>query len=565
MTITTAQPTPSSGSTTPRFTTRGPYLTITTAQPTPSSGSTTPRFTTRGPYVTITTAQTTPFTAAPMSPTPSLSTPRPIPTPNTNGFTPLTKTEPTPKTQTHPPLNTTMTTDRPTQTPTPNMKTNQTSPAISKPKQTTTPILYSTTPTAIIPPQTTGRQAEFELKMSFTINQDFTESLTDPTSADYMGLSQTISNAVDENYRKIMRGYIGVTITGFRSGSVITDFIIRTDNITSSVIQTANAGVATTLKQQNIPVDENSFRAAVIVDGFSDASHVFSGDEMILACEVLEQFKKFPANWKVNSTVIKNDNTKYTINTSPPRLIVQNVVERDSGEYECFVEDEIVVFIRKDNIVVRRAIVMLTRSRINVPCITENVEVECCVKPDGFPAMWTENGKKLEPVQESTVNGLKCYKHNYATNTQNDGCVTRSLICTMTVGERTFTQKAEINFFQGQSDCDDDVYGSGKQGSLSTTGCPEGYEGNRTARCDSNTWKLVEDNCVLSVIIDLKIQSEILTKDDVSDFVDRLSKVTKEQEEEIVDSPGNIVTIVEILANVANASEAVTQKVMAVS
>ncbi|KAG9347586.1 hypothetical protein JZ751_005156, partial [Albula glossodonta] len=195
-----------------------------------------------------------------------------------------------------------------------------------------------------------------------------------------------------------MRGYIGVTITGFRSGSVITDFIIGTDNITSSVIQTANARVTNTLAKQSLTVDENSFTAAINKDGFSGVNNVFSGSDMVLACDAPGRLKTFPAKWRVNSKEIKNNNTKYIINTSPPHLIVRNVVERDSGEYECEERDGIVVFLQKGNIEVRRAIVMLTRSRINVPCITENVEVECCVKPDGFPAMWTENDKKLEPV-----------------------------------------------------------------------------------------------------------------------------------------------------------------------
>ncbi|XP_036405519.1 mucin-17-like isoform X5 [Megalops cyprinoides] len=561
-------------------TTQEPNITVFTSPASTTFEATTSPLT--SPPSTTFEANTTVF-SSPASTTSEASTtpPRTIPTTQEPSTTPPPTTPTTPERNItfspNPPLTTS--TQAPSTTPSPTTSTTKEPtvppPTTKPPVVTSTPVTIVTTTTtattaATIPPVLTPPPTQspnsFELQVTFSIIQDFNTQLSDVTSEAYKTLKSVVEKAIDDNYRRNMKGYIGVTNILFRPGSVVTDFTVITENVSSSAVQNSNQEVATTLQKEGYKVDSQSFTAAVTVNRpFSKSlTPVLTGDDVTLTCVAPEGIVNVEGIWNVNGVTVSN-NAKYTISNSPARLTVRNVFERDAGTYECMLKDTVVVYRRKEDMQVLSAPqVMLSRSKINSRCGTNQVEVKCRVKstsPDlSFTVKWLKNDNSLTPVTESTENGFKCYGHNYTTLGE---CATVQLTCVVTVLQREYKRvPATLEFFNGAIACSNAVYGSGPVGATAEAACPPNQDGALIAECTANgEWKLLEDTCVFSVIKDLQTESEVLIEENLPTFVQVLSEASKEFEENIVNSTVTISTIVNILNTIADVSSTGVQRI----
>ncbi|XP_045917319.1 adhesion G-protein coupled receptor F1-like [Micropterus dolomieu] len=101
----------------------------------------------------------------------------------------------------------------------------------------------------------------------------------------------------------------------------------------------------------------------------------------------------------------------------------------------------------------------------------------------------------------------------------------------------------------------DPVYGSGTLNYVAEAPCEPNYVGTKTAVCGSDgQWGNKQDNCVLQIVQQLFQQSQDLNNNSFPRFLEKLSSATVNLTEQVVDSPGTINAIVQILNNVANVS-----------
>lgn len=67
----------------------------------------------------------------------------------------------------------------------------------------------------------------------------------------------------------------------------------------------------------------------------------------------------------------------------------------------------------------------------------------------------------------------------------------------------------DLLFISTAALCDDAQYGKGREGDKSTIGCKEGQEGSKTAVCKGGVWILEANNCIISTINEIFIESEV--------------------------------------------------------
>ncbi|XP_076027011.1 uncharacterized protein LOC143016523 isoform X2 [Genypterus blacodes] len=100
--------------------------------------------------------------------------------------------------------------------------------------------------------------------------------------------------------------------------------------------------------------------------------------------------------------------------------------------------------------------------------------------------------------------------------------------------------------------CTDPVLGDGVEGDITKTGCKQNEEGEKVSVCGEGKW-ITDDTCILKKIQELLETSKSLGNVNLPAFVGNVSDVTVELSEEVVSSVNNILGIVSILSNVANA------------
>lgn len=100
----------------------------------------------------------------------------------------------------------------------------------------------------------------------------------------------------------------------------------------------------------------------------------------------------------------------------------------------------------------------------------------------------------------------------------------------------------------------DPVFGNGTVDYTAEAPCEPNYVGAKTAVCKNNEWDDRQDNCILQVVQELLELSQNLNNNSLPRFLTQLSSDTVNLTEQVVNSPGTIKAIVQILNNVANVS-----------
>nr|XP_023692744.1 adhesion G protein-coupled receptor F5-like [Paramormyrops kingsleyae] len=397
--------------------------------------------------------------------------------------------------------------------------------------------------------------------MSFKILLTFDQDLANSSSLKFKSLKTEMEAILTANYKNL-NGFVRVYVIRFRSGSVITDFVLEANSVSPTEIATMNSKVAVDLQAQGYSVDRSSFGG--VVQGnqpfIKNYDIIYPGTTLQLTCVVPVTMQMETGSWSVNGLPVSN-NAKYSITNSPPTLTVQDMSGDDSGIYTFTMTQSTLTFTRTESISVTDVvppIIQLNMLATNVPCgANENIPLECCVTYyliKNITAKWMDGSVEIPSVQTTT--NMLCVSAAYPVPKQ---CNTKELTCQVIVKKasttQTFTDDVTLMFFSGATNCDDTTYGAGMNGNTATVLCPASFTGNRTAVCENGNWNLQEDNCVFSPIVTLALFSENLSSTNVSSFVNDLKTTTTSFKSSITQSSATISSIVNILDNTAKVSE----------
>ncbi|XP_048858221.1 adhesion G protein-coupled receptor F5-like [Brienomyrus brachyistius] len=437
---------------------------------------------------------------------------------------------------------------------------NSTTPAAKRP--TASPIATPIpTTSASVSPVTPSPNTEFTLLMSFKILLTFDQDLANSSSSKFKTLKKDIDAILTKNYQNL-NGFVAVYVLRFRSGSVITDFVLQTNSVNSNEIATSNSKVAVALQAQNYSVDPSSFSG--VIEGnqpfIKNYDIIYPGTTLQLTCVVPATMQMGSGSWSVNGLPVSN-NAKYSITNSPPTLTIQDMSIDDDGIYMFTMTQSIFTFTHKESISVTDVIppiIQLNMLATNVPCgANENIPLTCCVTYyllKNVTAKWMDGSVEIPSVQ--TITNMLCVSVAYPVPKQ---CDTKQLTCQVMVRKasttQTFTDDVTIMFFSGAPACNDITYGAGMNGNTSTVLCPASFTGNRTVVCENGIWNLQEDNCVFSPIVTLSLFSQNLSSTNVSSFVSDLKTTTTDFKSNITQSSATVSSIVNILGNVAKVAQ----------
>ncbi|KAJ8270638.1 hypothetical protein GJAV_G00117450 [Gymnothorax javanicus] len=397
---------------------------------------------------------------------------------------------------------------------------------------------------------TTPITAEFKLNMSFKItNKDFHQSLSIPSSQNYTVLEADIRTATENGYKNIT-GFVGISDINFKSGSVLTEYILGTKEVRTSQIDEGNQEVVRQLGTLGYAVDITSFTALLSENKFDDTLDLLvSGDDFTLNCNPTVDLPGQSAKWKRNDLEINNQ--KYAINNEKLSLTANNSLQIDSGNYKCCVTMGFFTFIRGQIITVNpEPTVYVEPSNKEIRSLCSSVvPLECCGNAPKFSLEWTNHSSK---PNEFTNNGC-IFKNSIC----QDGEETQISTCKMTFRKKTFKREVSVRFLEDDKNftCNE-PYGPGEEGENVEIFCEKGIDGIKTIQCENGTWMVVNSTCLIPEIKQLLLESETLEQQMIGSFLKRLNNVTKFFEEEVVISNENIFSLVETLNNVVNVTNA---------
>ncbi|XP_075315945.1 uncharacterized protein LOC142375689 [Odontesthes bonariensis] len=535
--------------------------TTSTATPTPTMNT----ITTTTPAPTMNTITT--VTSAPTIITTTTTTPAPTITKIT---TTTTTTTPAPTTATTPAPNITMATIT---IPSPTITTTTTvTPASTITTTTTTATITAATTTVSIT-RTTATSATttatdtlpaIDMNLSVTLDMEFTSDLNDNESAAYKKL-ESDTNAVFKKHYSSMDGFINVHVIGFRQGSVIIDFVVRTSNVVAAQLTEANKN----LKEAMNPI------APVIgsvITKYNSPTQVkiptltYSGGEMELICElgVINIGTITSSEWKFKGRKIRQGRLKVATSERQSTLTVSKVILADIGLYECTLKGTDFYLYQNGTVTdknIKPAPVVRLQNKINVVCKEETTEpLQCCVQSP-FQVEWL-NGSG--PIQSDPVEGTNCIKHYHKIQSCSGLEADKHTFTCSVRDPKDYKETTTMTVFKGVVTCDnEDMYGIGREGDRASIMCDEGQQGNKTAECQkTGDWKLVEDTCIVTKINELLIESQDLVKEEVKEFAANLSKTVQDEKTEISNSSATISTIVDIVNTIATVSTVVSKDVM---
>ncbi|KAM8831397.1 adhesion G protein-coupled receptor F5-like isoform 11-T11 [Spinachia spinachia] len=498
-----------------------------TTSTTNTTDSTTPVSTPTTFVTNSTTAFNTTSTTNPTDSTTPVSTPTTFVTNSTTAFNTTSTTNPTDSTT-------------PVSTPT-TFVTNSTTAFNTRPTTNTIVSLtaFNTTPTT----NTTGLNVEMSIELDTTFNNNLNNKLSD----EYKTLESRINRVLVNQYAEIT-GFLGVSVTGFSEGSVITEFTVQTTNIIVDEVAAANEELVNAM-EAIAPVIGSvtaTFNSNIPVKLINPAA-IFTGQTIQLMCEVSDDLNIEEISgsiWKFNEREINTNQILFSGSTSI--LKVNNVVLLDIGIYECTLTGGIISYSQKRAITnIEQAPIIRLKRQVNVKCETGDGEVksiECCVQSP-YTVNWF-SGSEVLPHDPPTSDG--CIKYNYPLSS-----CSQPPVFTCKVDQQNYEDRTEITIFTEDVACRDPVYGDGREGDISTIECDPSLQGFKRARCESTKWILLEDTCIVTRVQQLLFASERLNEETVAEFATNLSIAVRDEQTNILGSPETISAIVDILKNIA--------------
>uniref|UniRef100_A0A3P8S3K3 Adhesion G protein-coupled receptor F5-like n=1 Tax=Amphiprion percula TaxID=161767 RepID=A0A3P8S3K3_AMPPE len=433
--------------------------------------------------------------------------------------------------------------------PTP-LPTTTTNPATSPTPVTTTTIATpATTPPTVI-----------NVTMSVRLDLEFTEDLTDKSTPAYKELESGINSVLQEQYNSIS-GVRRAFVTGFRPGSVITDFVVQAIEVNAREIAEANNNLPSAMESLIAPVLGSVVAQYTSPTSLRIPGPIYTGQTVMLTCGPpdIDVGTISGSVWKFEGLAISSDRIIATTAGSQSTLMVNNIIPADAGLYECTMEGTDLRFVQTGKVteIIEAPIVRL-QSKVSVKCEEGDVPLQCCVQSP-YTVRWFDgiNNLASSPTEEA-----ECIQHNYQIENCNSS-QTREEIFTCRVNElEGYDQTTTLTVFIESVECNNTQYGTGREGDTASARCDAGQEGEKIARCQNRQWRLVQDTCILVQIRLLLIGSQDLALETVPEFVGNLSAAVRTEAAVIPSSPATISAIVDILNNVANLTTVVNENVM---
>ncbi|XP_023808528.1 serine-rich adhesin for platelets-like isoform X3 [Oryzias latipes] len=432
---------------------------------------------------------------------------------------------------------------------------------------TTTEAITTATITTIKLTTSTPSFTAIDIAVSVTFDMVFRNEFHDKTSSAYQSLEKNITTELKKQYSSI-NGFVGVTVTGFRQGSVIADFVISTAESSATQITEANKDLKNTLKSIAPVLKSTAQYKSSTKIKFN--STYLTNTTMTLVCgppegDLLDIVGNInSAEWKFENINISPGRRTFTTRSNTSILTVNNVNPFDAGLYECILKGTNFEFyqngtVEKVNIQAAPDVKVVVVK--NTVCNVGNkANLSCCVQPI-YNITWAQPPSSVQISRTTSSPDEYCINNEYTITSCED--ISKPLTFTCKVNEYDGYEKTTtLKFFTGAPTCTGDIYGDGKEGSIADVACPEGQKGKKKAICKGNKWELIEDNCILTVITDLFAKSTELVQENVQTFSSDLQKAVNDSKTEIAKSSKSVSTIVDILTTIANVSTSVTTDVM---
>ncbi|XP_077950021.1 adhesion G protein-coupled receptor F5 isoform X4 [Gasterosteus aculeatus] len=420
------------------------------------------------------------------------------------------------------------------------------------PKLTTPNTSTEATPTTITTPPvvatTTNTLIGLNVELSVELDRTFNSNLSNPLSDEYKTLESSINKVLVSQYSSIT-GFIKVSVTGFREGSVITEFTVQTSNINLGEVATANKNLITAITPiapviGSVTALINSKTPTKTIKPFP----IFTGQTMVHMCEVSPELNIGAisgSKWKFNGKEINTNQVLLSGSTST--LTVNNVALLDIGLYECTLTGGVISYSQKRAVTngeIKETPIIRLKRRVNVKCGGggQVISIECCVQSP-YTVNWFR-GSEDSALVSSAIGGCINYDHRL------ESCSERPLF-TCKVQNLAYEDKTEIIVFTQEVTCTNVQYGDGRDGDESTIKCDAGLEGFKKARCVTRKWTVFEDTCIVTRVKELFFASERLNEETVAEFATNLSTAVGKEKTTILRSPATISATVDVVKNIA--------------
>ncbi|KAM5324302.1 adhesion G protein-coupled receptor F5 isoform 3-T4 [Glossophaga mutica] len=261
-------------------------------------------------------------------------------------------------------------------------------------------------------------QGAVTLRMSVRLNVGFQEELRNTSSALYRSYKTDLETAFRKGY-SILPGFISVTVTGFRPGSVVVTYAVKTTTPSPPSLRKANDLVAQSLNQ-TYKLDYNSFQAVASNETkFSVIPEIiFEGDTVTLVCET--EVLSSNVSWHhvgkrsdiQNSSRFWIDTAVLNNMTSVSRLTIYNITRGDAGEYICKLTLDIFEYESRKKINVT-PIQIFSSEEMKVTCDNNPVSLNCCseINVNWSRVEWKQEGEISIPGNSETESDSSCSRY----------------------------------------------------------------------------------------------------------------------------------------------------------
>uniref|UniRef100_A0A452SA03 Adhesion G protein-coupled receptor F5 n=1 Tax=Ursus americanus TaxID=9643 RepID=A0A452SA03_URSAM len=263
-------------------------------------------------------------------------------------------------------------------------------------------------------------QGDVTLRMSVRLNVGFQEDLRNTSSALYRSYKTDLETAFWKGY-SILPGFKLVTVTGFRPGSVVVTYEVRTTTPSPELMHKANDQVMQNLNQ-TYKMDYGSFQAVTSNETkFTIIPEIiFEGDTVHMVCEneVLSSNVSWhhverrsdiqnSSRFSVYTTVLNNM-------TSVSRLTIYNITQGEAGEYICKLTLDIFEYEYRKKIDVM-PIRISAPEEMKVTCDNNPVSLNCCseINVNWSAIEWKQEGKINIPGSPETDLESGCSRYTF--------------------------------------------------------------------------------------------------------------------------------------------------------
>uniref|UniRef100_A0A8B9BE01 Adhesion G protein-coupled receptor F5 n=1 Tax=Anser brachyrhynchus TaxID=132585 RepID=A0A8B9BE01_9AVES len=185
-------------------------------------------------------------------------------------------------------------------------------------------------------PHRTGEPVD--IHMSVTLDQVFSEDLRNSSSELYKKYKDDFEKAFLQSYA-CLSGFLSVTVTGFRPGSVSVNYEVKARAATFSEIDNSNKLIPKFLDPLYYLIPSSFTTEITNQTNFTVSPvDIFEGDTVTLMCEINAESGN--ASWYHFNQTISNSSRRlleaeFTTGISRSTLTITNITMEDSGSYTC--------------------------------------------------------------------------------------------------------------------------------------------------------------------------------------------------------------------------------------